>query len=334
MKRTFLKSLFVILFIAVGASLAFAWGSWGHKHISRAAVFALPDSMRAFYYNHIDFITESAVVPDLRKSVLNDKAEGPRHYVDIEDFGNVPIESLPRTTAEAYTKYDSAFLFKTGYLPWYIQNLTKKLTDAFRKKNKSDILFVSAELSHYIADAHMPLHTSSNHDGQKTGQKGIHALWESVLPPMFGKSYNFKVSQAHYLTDITAATWDIITHSHSLVDSILKADKMVRNSISKEDMYKKDAQGNLIKSYNSPIYSDEYASQFNQKLNGMVEHQLQLSINAIANFWYTAWVNGGSPDLRQLDDPNLFKQNKKNYKNEYKAWQEGKILNLSLGDRD
>jgi hypothetical protein len=35
----------------------------------------------------------------------------------------------------------------------------------------SEILFIAADLGHYIADAHMPLHTSDNHDGQLTDQR-------------------------------------------------------------------------------------------------------------------------------------------------------------------
>ncbi|MEO9211290.1 MAG: zinc dependent phospholipase C family protein [Ginsengibacter sp.] len=334
MKLKFLKISLVFFLLAGSIGLAYAWGSWGHKHISRSAVFALPDSMRTFFYNHIDFITEGAVVPDLRKYVINDKVEGPRHYVDIEDFGNLPISSFPKTTKEAYTKYDSAFLNKTGYLPWYIQNMTYKLTEAFKKKNKSEIIFIAAELSHYIADAHMPLHTSSNHDGQLTGQKGVHALWESLLPQMFGNDYNFKVAPAVYINDITAETWRIIEQSHSLVEPLLKIEMQVRKSFPKDNMYKKDAEGNLIKSFNAPVYSDEYAQHFHTALNGMVEQQLRLSITDVANFWYTAWVNGGSPNLTSLDDPNLTKQNRKNFKRELKAWNKGKLLNLSFDKGD
>lgn len=334
MKTKIVKTSIAFILIAGMVSIAYAWGSWGHKHITRSSVFALPDSMRTFYYNHIDFMTESAVIPDLRKHVINDKAEGPRHYVDIEDFGNVSINSLPRTTKDAYTKYDSTFLNKTGYLPWYIQNMTAKLTDAFKKKNKSEILFISAELSHYVADAHMPLHTSSNHDGQLSGQKGVHALWESVLPQMFGNAYNFKVEPARYINDIIAETWKIIDQSHSLVEPLLKVEMGVRKQFTADNMYKKDAQGNIVKFYNSPVFSDEYAQKFHTALNGMVENQLRLSIQDVANFWYTAWVNGGSPDLIKLDDPHLTKQNRKNYRREYKAWKKGKILNLSLDRED
>ena len=168
--------LIVFLYLTASISLVFAWGQWGHKHISRAAVFALPENMQRFYYNHIDFITESAVIPDLRRATINDKNESPRHYIDIEDFGRISINSFPETTKEAFIKYNRTFLNKTGYLPWYIQTLTEKLTAAFKRRNKSEILFISSELSHYIADTLQPLHTSSNYDGQLTNQKGVHAL--------------------------------------------------------------------------------------------------------------------------------------------------------------
>ena len=330
MKRGFVKKIFLFLLISTGISLAFAWGSWGHKHISRSAVFALPGSMQKFYYNHIDFLTEAAVVPDLRRALINDKNEGPRHYIDIEDFGNLPIDSFPETTTQAYTKYDSVFLNKTGYLPWYIQNITEKLTNAFKKKNKSEILFLSAELCHYLGDAHVPLHTSSNHDGQKTNQKGVHALWESTMPQRFGEAYNFKVEPAIYIKDIAAETWKIIDRSHQLVDTLLAAEMKVRQNFTKENMYKKDTAGNVVMFYNSPVFSDEYVRQYHIALNGMQEKQLRSSIHDVANFWFTAWVNGGSPDLLSLDDPHLTKQNGRNYKKELKAWNHGHLLNLSI----
>ncbi|MEO8415587.1 MAG: zinc dependent phospholipase C family protein [Ginsengibacter sp.] len=329
MKPKIIKAFLVLLLVVSSIHLLFAWGAWGHKHINRAAVFALPDSMRLFYYNHIDFITEAAVVPDLRRGLLNDKAESPRHFIDIEDFGNIPVAAFPKTTKEAYAKYDSAFLNKTGYLPWYIQNLTEKLTQAFKKRSKSEILFLSAELGHYVGDAHMPLHTASNYNGQLTDQKGIHALWESTIPEMFGINYDFRTGDARYLPDVTAETWNIIAHTHSLEDTLLAFDKQTRKTFTRDNMYKKDAAGNNVLFYNQPVFSDAYATQFNNAMNGMVEKQLRLSIQDVANFWYTAWVDGGAPDLISLDDAHLTAQNKKNYKLEYKAWSKGKLLNLS-----
>jgi hypothetical protein len=303
MRANILKIGIATLLIATSVSLAFAWGSWGHKHINRAAVFALPAGMQSFYYNHIDYITESAVVPDLRRPLLNDKNEAPRHFIDIEDF-KLPISELPKTSKEAYAKYDSSFLNKTGTLAWYIQEMTAKLTEAFKKKNKSEILFLSGELAHYVGDAHMPL--------------------------MFGDAYNFRTDPAKYIPDVTAETWRMIAQSHSLVDTLLAVEKEVRNNFNADNMYKKDDQGKIVLFYNSPVFSDAYAKKFHTDLNGMVEKQLRLSIYDVSCYWYTAWVNGGSPNLISLDDPHLTKQNRKNYKRELKAWKKGKILNLSI----
>ncbi len=328
--KKILRIVLTTLFFIFSIPLMYGWGGWGHRHINRAAVFSLPEEMRAFYYNHIDFITEGAVVPDLRRGLLNDRAETPRHFIDIEDFKNTSIDALPRTMKEAYAKYDSAFLQKTGILPWYIQSIMDKLTTAFKRKNRSEIIFLSAELGHYVGDAHMPLHTASNYNGQLSNQKGVHALWESTIPEVFGNTYNFNVAEAKYIDDVTAETWHMIGQSHDLELTLLAADKKVRSTIAPDQMYKKDAAGKNVLAYNEPVFSTEYATQFHTALNGMVEKQMRLSVIDVANYWYTAWVNGGKPDLALLDDPSLTKRNKKNYKKELKAWNSGRLLNLNL----
>lgn len=329
MKSKFIATSFFLLFTFLNIDYLFAWGQWGHKHINRAAVFALPAQMRIFYYNHIDFITEGAVVPDLRRALLNDKNEPSRHYIDIENY-KIPVAEFPKTPKEAEEKFDKQFLEKQGILPWYIQTLTDKLTDAFIRKNKSEILFLSAEIAHYIGDAHMPLHTAANYNGQLSGQKGVHALWESEIPELFGNSYNFKTAGAQYIANIPDYTWKMIAQSHSLEENLLTDEKRVREKFSDNDnMYKKDTSGKLVLLYNQPVFSNQYAKQFNDALHGMVEQQLRLSIQDVANYWYTSWVNAGKPDLLSLDDPHLTDQNKKNYKLEYKAWSKGKLLNLT-----
>ncbi len=321
-----------MIIIFSGITFLYAWGAWGHKHIGRAAVFALPAEMQTFYYNHIDFITEGSVVPDLRRGVLNDRAEPPRHYIDIEDFGNVSLEDLPKTWKEAISKYDSGFLQKTGFLPWYIQTLMDKLTVAFKRKNRSEIIFISAELSHYIADAHVPLHTSSNHDGQLTNQKGIHSFWESQLPELFGSNYNFNVGEAFYIADISAEIFRIIKHSHELAEITLGVEKILKNSTSKDKIFESKSLKDT--SQRQPRHSAEYAKKYHDSLNGMVEKQMRSAVSALGSFWYTAWVNAGKPDVNSLDDEHLTTQNRKNFKREMKAWKKGKINNLNVSRND
>jgi hypothetical protein len=62
---------------------------------------------------------------------------------------------------------------------WHIQDLMAKLTKAFKDKRKNEILFIAGDLGHYIADGHMPLHTSDNHDGQNQSKKEFTLLGKS-----------------------------------------------------------------------------------------------------------------------------------------------------------
>ena len=321
------KVCIVVAIMASSVSLVLAWGVWGHQHINHAAVFSLPAEMRSFYYNHIDFITEESVVPDIRKYTINDKPEFARHYIDIEAFENTPFDSLPKTMKEAMAKYDDKTLQKNGILPWYIQEMMVKLTKAFKDKRKTDILFLSADLGHYLADANMPLHTSLNHDGQFTDQKGIHGFWESQLPEMFGDGYNFNLPEATYINDITVESWSIIKHSHSLADSLLLIERNVKASFNKENIYKKDSSGAIYKNaYGQPVHTFEYSQAFHTALKGMVQNQMRHSIADIANFWYTAWVNASKPDLKDLDPVELTKSNSKRYKKELQLIKKGNLF--------
>ena len=46
--------------------------------------------------------------------------------------------------------YDEKFLSKNGTLPWYIQDMMVKLTNAFKEKKKTEILFIAADLAHLL----------------------------------------------------------------------------------------------------------------------------------------------------------------------------------------
>jgi len=320
----------VLTFSAIGvAFVVLSWGVFGHEHINNAAVMALPKPMQTFFYNHLDFITQESSVPDLRKYTLRDKAEGPRHYIDMENFGDVA--SIPLPFEEAKKKYDEKFLADNGTLPWYIQETMTKLTKAFKDKRKNEILFLAGDLAHYIGDANMPLHTSANHDGQLTNQKGIHSVWESRIPTMFGRNYNFYTGEAKYIDNVEKATWDMIKDSHSQVEPLLLIDRNLRATFTPETMYEKDANGNIAKGkFGDLLYTKEYVTQFHTALNGMVESQMRKAIVMTANFWYTAWVNAGKPNLDELDSKEFTNRNKKNLKNDLKLWKNGKLFGLEI----
>jgi hypothetical protein len=309
------------------APLLLSWGPVGHEPINRAAVFALPAPMQPFFYNHIDFITQESTVPDLRKFPLNDPWEKSRHFIDLENFGT--YDSLPASLAEAKKKYGESFLQQNGILPWYLQEMMDKLTKAFKESRKTEILFLAADLGHYLGDAHMPLHTSANYDGQMTNQTGIHAFFESQLPEMFIQTYRFNIAEAVYIQDVPKEIRHIVQTTHLLIDTLLMAERDLNQHFPAEQVYALDASGAILKTkFNSPVHSSLYAQQYHQKLKGMVEKQLRLAMSATSNFWYTAWVNAGKPNLTNLDPVEQTQRNKPLLKKELRSFKKGKLLNI------
>jgi hypothetical protein len=329
MKTQFARNILFTLLLTSSVTLLYGWGFWAHQRINRAAVFALPEEMRRFYYNHIDFISEEAVMPDVRIYAINDKAEANRHYIDMEMLRTSPAEKLPAIWKDALVKYKDSLLQQSGILPWYIDSIMNKLTKAFRDKDKAYILFLSGDLAHYIGDAHVPLHTTVNHNGQLTGQRGIHSFWESFLTERFGADYNLYTGNAVFIQDTRQEIWRIIEGSHKLVDTVLAKHRTLNAEFPADQVYQKDTSGNLMKNkFNQNIYSIEYGRKYHEMLNGMVEKQMRLAIAATANFWYTAWVNAGKPNLNELDAEALTKRNSKNYKADYKRWKKGELFGL------
>lgn len=326
-KRFKISNWINVSFIIIIVPMLLSWGTFGHEHINRAAVLALTSPLQSFFYNHIDFITLESTVPDLRKYTLKDRSENPRHYIDLENFES--MDSMPATLADLKKKYDEKFLQDNGILPWYIMEMMDKLTKAFKEKRKTEILFLAADLGHYIGDAYMPLHTTVNHDGQATNQKGIHSFWESQLPELFGDNYNFNVGEAKYIDNIQKETWNIITTSHNLMEPLLTAESDLLKNFSPDKVYLKDSVGNIVKTkFGSQIHSNEYAKAYHDKLNGMVEKQMRGAIASTASFWFTAWVNAGKPDLSDLDPAAQTIRNKENLKRELDLLKKGKLYDV------
>lgn len=320
--------LLVTLLLSV-PSLLFAWGAWSHQRINRAAILALPPAMRTFFYNHADFLTEEAVLPDARKYVIGDRAEFARHFINPEAYNLGPLAQFPRTWAEAQTRFDAATLEKNGTLPWYIEQMMAKLTRAFKNGRKDEALFLAADLGHYLGDAHMPLHTTLNHDGQLTDQKGIHSFFEGQLPEMFGKDYNFRVREARYIDDPVAETWAIMQRSFATADTLLRLEKELHGNLTAANVYQLDAQGAIRKNqFGDTYYATEYATNYHQKLNHMVERQLRAATVATADYWYTAWVNAGKPDLGKLDSKLTTRNNQRGLKQELKLLKKGKLVDF------
>jgi len=295
-----MKRLLFILFMLVYAAQASSpWGFWAHKRINRIAVFTLPPEMFGFYKHHIEYITANAVNPDKRRYSTADEA--PRHYIDIDHYGIFPFDSVPRRWDDAVAKFTEDTLLAYGIVPWHVNKMLWWLTDAFKEKNAAKILRLSTELGHYVADAHVPLHTTKNYNGQLTNQIGIHGFWESRIPELFGEDYDYFVGKAQYIDKPLDKIWDIVLASHQLVDSVLLIEKKLREEFPSDQVYSFEQRGNAT----VRVYSESFTRAYDLRLNDMVERRLRESVISLGSFWLTAWVNAGQPDLDALINPKI-----------------------------
>jgi hypothetical protein len=249
--------------------------------------------MISFYKKHLTFITEASVNPDRRRFAVVD--EGPRHYIDLDHFGDSAVFTMPRYWEQAVATNGEDTLKAYGILPWHVQVMYFRLRDAFMIRDPERILTISADLGHYIADAHVPLHTTENYNGQLSGQEGIHAFWESRVPELQASSYDFFVGRATYIQNTQLEIWKAIEISHRAVDSVLTLEKQLTVQFG-ERKYAFESRGNQT----VRVYSHAFSEAYHQALNGMVERQMRSAIKMTADFWYTAWVDAGQPDLSAL----------------------------------
>lgn len=261
------------------------------------AVYTLPPEMIGFYKYYIDYITKHAVDADKRRYAVDNEAE--KHYIDIDHFskeGEDPFEIMPQNWADAVEKFSEDTLRAYGIVPWQVSWEVYELTEAFEEKDIEKIIAVSANLGHYVADAHVPLHTTVNYDGQLTGQKGIHGLWESRIPELTADHYDFLVGRAEYIKHPLSFIWRAVKESHSYLDSVLVIEKNLSKKFPKDQKYAFERRGqSTVKQY-----SEEYSMAYCSRLDGMVEQRMRQAVGALGSLWYTAWVYAGQPDLDEL----------------------------------
>ncbi len=295
--------------------LSFVWGFFAHQKINRLAVFTLPAEMAGFYKKNIQYLTEASVNPDRRRYAVAEEA--PRHYIDLDDYGDSAVYKLPRYWQQAVDRYSEDSLQLHGIVPWHIYRMYFQLRDAFMTRNPDKIIFLSADLGHYIADAHVPLHTTKNYDGQLTGQNGIHGFWESRLPELYAESYDFFVGKATHLDNVQLAAWDAIRQAHQALDSVLLFEKSLSEKFDDRKFNFETKGKQTVK-----VYSLDYAKVYHQQLNGMVERQMRASIKMIGDVWYTAWVDAGQPDLKSLINYKPTEEELKKRQEELNVWKE------------
>jgi hypothetical protein len=368
------------------------WGFFGHKRINRMAVMTLPPAMMVFFKPNLEFITQHAVDPDMRRYAV--AWEAPRHYIDLDEYGDDPT-ALPRLWPDALARYTtirgvdangdtvtvyhpadprdevatrawrryfgwyvaasfatsdklldvdslrvfseknalavpplrSAFFSESlsshGILPWHLQQMHQRLVRAFKARDGRMILKLSAEFGHYIGDAHVPLHTTSNYNGQKTNQYGIHGFWESRIPELFAdESYDYFVGKPEMIENTSDFYWNVVLSSHRAVDSVLNIEQRLRRTFPADQQMCPDVR--LERQVLTQCR--DFAAAYQADMDDMVERRMRASIHAVSSAWYSAWVEAGEPDLSGLSLNVLSEEEKKEQQALKKQFEQGQAI--------
>lgn len=254
-----------------------SWGQKGHETTNDIAISALPVStLKDFYTGNLRYIVEHSMAADHAKKT--DPAERPRHYIDFDEYGEYPFPDVPEDYDEAVNKYGESVVVARGLVPWQIEQTYRELVKAFEEKNGQAVLKHSAWLGHYVGDVHVPLHTTSNHDGQKTGQKGLHSYFESRLLNEYISPEEIKPKQARQIhEEVHTLAFEWARESFTYVQPILDADLANRHPNGKRNL-----------------------SAFAKTAKPIAVGRLTRGATRTASLWYTAWLEAGEVDPNSL----------------------------------
>ena len=277
--RTILASSVPVLLGVVFIVQAFGWGWDAHAFFNRSTVYHLPGQMALFIQDSSFFALHS---PDAdQRKVSGDTslfAESPRHFLDIDDYPD--YQNLSRDLDTLIATYGWERVKANGTLPWATTWTFDSLVTQLSRGDWGKATLTASDLGHYVADAHQPLHCARNYDGQYTNNRGIHRRYETeMLSPTYSLSSLFIVPDSvWYVADPLGYSFDYILHANSLVDTILRADTFAKSASGW------NGSGDPPASYYSALW---------EKTGTTTLDQMQEGTQALANLWYTAWVDAG-----------------------------------------
>lgn len=273
--------LTAVLFLLPGRS--FSWGHRAHRWVNRQAFRHLPGEMAGFE-RWAGIITAYASEADRRKST--DPLESPRHYVDIDRYPEFPQGRLCRDLDSLRARYgDQLDVYGNGVVPWTIAGVTETLSVAMAEGHWQEAILLAADLGHYVADGHQPLHVTENYDGQLTGNDGVHLRYEIHMVNRHLDELPTASAAVSPVPDPLEYYFQTIPGTWIYVDSIMAADHRARKR--------------------TALFDEEYYRVMWRHTGRFTVDRLCQAARVLAALWQTAWVEAGRPAFPPPAPPQL-----------------------------
>ena len=235
----------------------------------------LPVEMKAFSAWK-DYMGEHSSDADIRRRT--DKTEAPKHFIDIDFYKEFLEGNMIENEDSLVAIYGRDTVEKIGVLPWATIRTYKNLVAAFKEKNRDRALIYAADLGHYVADGHQPMHTVVNYNGQLTNQKGVHARYESDMINRHESELENSLDEGNVsdVKDPLKFIFNYIAGTNSVAEVLFAADKLAAREAGNTD-------------------SDEYYRIMWFRTKYITEVQFEKAEEDLASLIYSAWVEAGKP---------------------------------------
>ncbi len=276
-----LKLKFFLIAFLLPVGFIYSWGEKGHAVINTNAVEILPAEMNSFKVWK-DYLAQHASDADIRRKT--DKTEAPRHYIDIDYYKEFLNGNMIENKEELISKYGDSIVTSKGTLPWSTLETLNKLTEALKEKNRDKILILAADLGHYVADGHQPMHTTENYNGQLTGQKGVHFRYEVTMVDKHIDTLEQIIdsSNVNYIENPLKMIFKYISNANTVNGVLLEGDKLAHEESNSTE-------------------SDDYYRIFWFRTGYVTKMQFKTAEEDLASLLYTAWVNAGKPPFSDIN---------------------------------
>ena len=265
-------ALVVALLLPEGAA---AWGARTHEIINRRAVEALPGPAGEAWRPLAVSLGVHASDADYRKGT--DPAEPARHYLDADAFDEPPFRRIPRTWEGMLRKYGPVEAKSFGVAPWAIDECFRMVVLSLRQGDWSSAGGWAADLGHYVADTHQPLHCTVNFDGQRTGHDGVHLRWEVHMMDHHYREESLPALPVRpaFRGDVAGMCLDWIAQANVGVGEILAAEAAAR------------AQ--------DPGFGPRYEEVLWSMSSALAERQVAAAVSDLSVLLEAAWDEAGRP---------------------------------------
>lgn len=256
-----------------------AWGDETHRMINEEAITTLPEPLRSFFTANRRELSNRAVEPDSVLRPRYGRREAVRHFIDLDLYGSPPFSELPRSYGVAVRRFGRDTVVERGTLPWTVLRMHARLAREMRAGDWVAALRTAGLGGHYVGDAFMPLHTTDNYDGQKTGQRGIHhAIEDSLVDARidaFRGRVRVQIRPASAAPFTPERVFAFLLESYSDVSVVLRADREARKL--------------------GRMGSARYLDTLDERTGNVLGARLASGATTLGSFWLSAWAKAGSP---------------------------------------